>query len=204
MRLCALSLLLLVLCACTGGGGNAPSNQGGRPTDVSTGYPPTVEGARDLLREFLAKDANVLKLRSQLKPTLAELEKIYQPAFLEKAEQGENKLWPITLRDPDLKRDAAQTEVLVYAATTAQLAAWQSPTREEFGDEPKILHKSNFARVPQYVLEGLTFYRFKFVKPGEKLGAVYAALLVHVNGRWVLIWNPVYLVEFHDDIMARK
>lgn len=204
MKPFALMLLVLLLAACSGGSGNAPRNAPSRQDDVSLAHPPTAEGAKAVLQEFLVKGAHALKLRSQLKPTSAELEKIYQPAFVEKAVKAEDKLWQQSITDPDFKRNIDQTEIQVFAATTQQLRAWQPPVSEQFGDDPKLVHKFNFARVPQYVLDDLTFYRFRFVKPGEQAGAVFAALLVHVNGRWVLIWNPVYIVEFYDSIMARK
>ena len=43
--------------------------------------------------------------------------------------------------------------------------------------------------VGPFIKPGLTFYRGKFVKPGERLGMSYDGL-VHVNGRWVWVPKP--------------
>lgn len=204
MKTIALMLVVLLLTACSGGSGNAPRNEGSRPDDVSMAHPPTLEGAKAVLQEFLAKDANALKLRSQLKPTAEDLAKIYQPGYVDKAVKAEDKLWTGLSHNPDFKRNADQTKVLVYSATTEQLRAWRPPVSEQFADPKPPAIKVQFEKVPLYVLDSLTFYRFKFATPDDASAAVFAALLCHVNGRWVLLWNPVYIIEFYDDIMKAK
>ncbi len=185
MKTCALLLVVLMLSACGGGSANTPSNAGA-PQDVSTAHPPTLEGARAVLAAFLEKDANALKLRSQLKPT------------------AEDRLWTGLAHNPDLKRNADQTRILVYEATTAQLRAWRPPVSEHFADPKPPAIAVHFEKVPLYVLDDLTFYRFKFATPDESSAAIFGALLCHVNGRWVLLWNPVYIIEYFDDIMRSK
>lgn len=203
MRTCALLLLTLLLAACGGGSANAPANNPG-PHDVSTAHPPTLEGARAVLAEFLEKEANALKLRSQLKPTTVDLAKVYQPGYLEQAIKAEDKLWAGMSHNPELKRNEDQTKILVFEATTEQLRAWRSPISEHFADPKPPAKAFHFEKVPLYVLDGLTFYRFKFATENESLAAVFGALLCHVNGRWVLLWNPVYIIEYYDDIMKAK
>lgn len=203
MKTCALLLVVLMLSACGGGSANKPSNAGA-PQDVSTAHPPTLEGARAVLAAFLEKDANALKLRSQLKPTAEDLAKIYQPGYVEKAVKAEDRLWTGLAHNPDLKRNADQTRILVYEATTAQLRAWRPPVSEHFADPKPPAITVHFEKVPLYVLDDLTFYRFKFATPDESSAAIFGALLCHVNGRWVLLWNPVYIIEYFDDIMRSK
>jgi len=204
MKTCALLLLSLLICACGGGSANAPGNGPAGPHDISTAHPPTLDGARAVLAEFLEENANALKLRSQLKPTADDLAKIYQPGYVEKAVKAEDKLWTGMSHSPELKRNADQTKVLVFEASTEELRAWRPPVSEQFANPKPPAIAVHFEKVPLYVLDGLRFYRFKFSTPNDSSAAVFAALLCHVNGRWVLIWNPVYVIEYYDDIMRAK
>ena len=199
-RLLPAALCVLLLAGC-GGAGNAPANAPRAALDVSHDLPPTEAGAKAALEEFAKPQAEMLKLLAQLKPSRTELEVIYQPAYVEKALAAEEKLWFSTLKQGGLRFEKDQTQVLLHRATTRELAAWGAETARDFSDSHA---PERFKRVALYVNDGLTFYRFRFVKPGLAYGAVFDALLTHANGRWVLIQNPVRVIERYDEIMAYK
>lgn len=194
--------LLLCLSVPPGCGGGKPNTGNSAPKahDLSTDHPPTLEGAKAVLSEFLSKDAPGVKLLAQLKPTQDDLAAVYMPAFVEKATKAEDKLWPAALKTGGLRGKIDQTELQLFSATTRELSSWSDETRVAFGDDQ---NPDRFKKVPLYVLDGLTFYRFKFVKPGQNYGAVFDLLLVHANGRWLLIQNPATIIVHYDEIMRQ-
>lgn len=194
-----LLLCLYVLVGC-GGGKPSEGNSAPKAHDASTDHPPTADGAKAVLSEFLYKDVQGVKLLAQLKPTQDDLAAIYMPAFVEKAAKAEDKLWPAALKAGGLRGKVDQTELQLFSATTRELSAWGEKTRLAFGDDQS---PDRFKKVPLYVLDGLTFYRFKFVKPGQSFGAVFDLLLVHANARWVLIQNPATIISHYDEIMRQ-
>ena len=73
-----------------------------------------------------------------------------------------------------------QTELLIWAATTEELQN-QSGHAMEF--------PGGYKGVADKLGAGLTWYRFKTVRPGERSGMAYDGL-VYVNGRWAFFPKP--------------
>ena len=46
-----------------------------------------------------------------------------------------------------------------------------------------------YKRVVQFMKPGIPIVRFKFVKPGDRIGLAFDGL-VYVNGRWALMPKP--------------
>lgn len=141
--------------------------------------------ARALLTKMLRGNANERHALSlALKPSLAD----YKAIFLnvddaKRAEDGYQRLWSqvVSRRLPDFgPRVPAQSELLLWSATTAELRAYTGNAVQFAGGWRKVALR---------LRPGLTFYRFKFVKPGETLGRAFGGL-VRVNGRWVIIPKP--------------
>jgi hypothetical protein len=72
----------------------------------------------------------------------------------------------------------ANTELALFKATTDELQQGAAAANEFPGGYKRIADKFK---------PGLTIYRWKYVKPGEKLGMAFDGL-VNVNGHWV--WFP--------------
>ena len=71
--------------------------------------------------------------------------------------------------------------MLLYHVTTADLKKWTEAASRDFpGGYRTVASKFN---------DGITVYRFKFVKPGETLGMAYDGL-VYVNGHWRIFPKP--------------
>jgi hypothetical protein len=158
--------LLGVACKKEGGGGSAATSK----------YPGTDEGARQLLSEIrTSSDARGLTLA--LKATSADYRAVFVDAEVAKAEAGYEKLWS----DPKAVIGASpeNTELLLAKATTEELQQWTAEVDAGF--------PGGYKRIAAKLKPGLTVYRWKYVKPGEKSGMAFDGL-VHVNNRWV--WFP--------------
>jgi hypothetical protein len=157
-------------------GGPAARPLTGAPTPVAINFPGTAEGAKALLGEFLKPNANRPGLTRALKPTAAEYAAVFEGDNATKAATAYEKLW----NDPRavIGADPANTELLVWSATTDELKSGTGEANHFPG---------GYKQVAQHLKSGLTMYRWKFVKPGEKLGMAYDGL-VYVNGRWT--WFP--------------
>jgi hypothetical protein len=143
-------------------------------------HPPTEAGAKALLSEFLKPDADRLKLSLALKPT----SKDYRAVFAteenaKKAEEAYSKLWEMVNKRP-IGPNPGQTEILLWSATTDQLKAGAGNA----GHFP-----GGYKRAAQFLKPGVTVYRWKFVKPGERLGMAFDGLY-NIDGRWVLMPKP--------------
>ncbi|MDQ3368792.1 MAG: hypothetical protein M3680_25465 [Myxococcota bacterium] len=162
----AIGLLLAVLGACdkkSGGGAAATSK-----------YPGTAEGAKQMLTDIRSGDAAAMT--RALKPTSADYKAVFGDAVAAKVETSYDSLW----KDPKavISADPANTELLISQATTEELQSWTGAADSFPG---------GYKDAAASLKPGLTFYRWKYVKPGETLGMAYDGL-VHVNGHWA--WFP--------------
>ena len=139
-------------------------------------YPGTEEGARQLLTDIrVSSDARGMTLA--LKPSSDDYKAVFVGDAAAKAEAGYDKIWS----DPKAVISAAptNTELTLAKATTEELQSWTGAAATDF--------PGGYKRVADKLKPGLTVYRWKYVKPGERLGMAYDGL-VHVNGHWV--WFP--------------
>ena len=153
------------------GGSDAPAQAAS-----STDFPGTEDGAKALLTKLLDSETDRATMTRALRPTDADYEAIFIPKAAAKAKTGYAGLWS---SDTVIKPKEGQTALLLWNATSADIKAWQGSAAREF--------PGGWKGVGASLQDGLTFYRFKFVKPGKTLGMSFDGL-VHVNGHWV--WTP--------------
>lgn len=157
---------------------------GGDAVDEKPSYPGTADGAKALLQAFLAPDADYKALSDALRPTDADYEAAFTPEAAAKAKAGYEKPWDdglMVLKPGDPER----TEILIWAATAEELQTKTGDAREFPG---------GYAQAAPHLKPGTTWYRVKFVKPGERSGMAFDGL-VHVNGRWVVFPKPWRVLE---------
>lgn len=142
------------------------------------GYSADEAGVRALAGDLKGNPA----LLGELAPTLSDCKAIVTD------DADATKLFEYTaalfkaVSEKGLDADADQTEVQVASATVAALKAGQA------GEMP-----GGYAKIAPKLRDGLTFWLFRYAKPGETSGMRYDGL-VHVNGRWVFVpkpWRPL-------------
>jgi hypothetical protein len=168
-RRCVLILaLVLTVAACR------KESSGGAA--LTSKYPGTDEGVRQLLVE-LRTSGDAKALTHALKPTIADYRAVFVEDVVARAEAGYEKLWS----DPKtvIAAPPENTDIVLAKATTEELQKWTAEVDAGF--------PGGYKRIAAKLKPGLTVYRWKYVKPGEKSGMAYDGL-VHVNYRWV--WFP--------------
>jgi len=152
---------------------------GGAKIDPSK-FPATEAGAKALLKSFFDPKVDRVALSLALKPKSADYRAVFtKEEVAAKAEKAYESLWKIVKRRP-IGPKAGQTELLLWEATTDDLKAGTGNARKFPG---------GYKRVAKLLKSGLKVYRFKFVRPGEKLGMAFDGLY-NLGGRWVLMPKP--------------
>jgi hypothetical protein len=118
-----------------------------------------------------------------LKPDRADYEAVFGKDLAAKVEAAYQSAW--AGGDPGIGPKEGQTEVLVWKATTEELRAGTGDAKEFPGGWKTAAEKLS---------PGLTFHRFKFVKPGEATGMAYDGL-IFLNGRWRMFPKPWRALE---------
>jgi hypothetical protein len=131
------------------------------------------DGAKKLLKKFLDDDTDRLELTQALVPQDDDYEAVFKDGA-DEAKKSYKKLFDKNA-DAKIEPKSGQTELKVFSATTEELKAGSD-------DFP-----GGYKSVASKFKKGLTFYAWKFVKPGESMGMAYDGL-VHVNGHWA--WFP--------------
>jgi len=136
------------------------------------------KGAKQLLNNFINPNIDHLKLTKTLHPNKID----YKAFFIEKSWEKAMKVYEETLWTKDLVIEAkeGQTEILLWAATPAELKAGTGNTKAFPG---------GYREITDQIKGEPTIYRFKFVKPGETSGSTYDGL-VYINGHWVIFPKP--------------
>ncbi|MEM7659538.1 MAG: hypothetical protein AAF399_25710 [Bacteroidota bacterium] len=144
------------------------------------------EGVEEMLAYLLtASRKERAMFTEELRPTKEECELLFEPAVAKKVYRYQRRLQRQTriVVQPLLK---SQTELLIWAASSAELSSYQGEAR---------FFPGGYHELAEFLKPGFVFYRFKFIQPGRKLGSAYD-VLVHVNGHWRLIHRPwTVLVE---------
>ena len=146
------------------------------PGASATDFPGTEEGAKALLTKLLENEADRAMMTLALKPTDADYEAIFVSDVVDKVKKGYESLWS---GNPVIKPKEGQTALLLWGATSAEIKDWTGGAARDF--------PGGWKGVGASLQDGLTFYRFKFVEPGETLGMAFDGL-VYVNDHWV--WAP--------------
>lgn len=138
----------------------------------------TEAGARELLSAFLKPDADRKALSAALRPANADYEAVFTADLAAKLRAAHAPMWDA---GQGIGPNEGQTEILLHGVPSAEIKAWTQ-------NASNIL-PGGYERVKDQINDGLTIYRFKFVKPGESLGMAFDGL-VHVNGNWRLFPKP--------------
>lgn len=133
--------------------------------------------AHEFLLQFLDPASDLEALTRAMKPNEADIRVIYQESLASKLLPYIDRLFRPGLA---LGPSEGQSELIVIHATTNNLLNGDAVLDEFPGGYSKVL---------EFMNEGFSIVRFKFVAPGETSGMAYDGL-VHVNGRWVLIPKP--------------
>ena len=156
------------------GGGGAPSAGGAQGNE---------EGAKTLLAQFVAPNADHAALTKSLKPTSADYKALFDGETAPKIESAQAKDWESG--KAAIKPGDGQTEVKIASATGADLAAGKGGAKEFPG---------GYKKLGKHLIPTATFFRFKFVKPGEDSGTAYDGL-AFVNNHWVIAPKPFRALE---------
>ena len=118
-------------------------------------------------------------LTMMLKPDESDYEKVFKGKLANKVYKYHRRLYRLSdiIIQPLLPH---QTDIKLWEATTNELKDYIAEARHFPGGYHEIAH---------HLHEGLTFYRFKFVEPGRKLGSAYD-VMVYVNGSWKIFHRP--------------
>lgn len=141
------------------------------------GFPPTDAGARALLQQFFAAGANLVALTASLRPGPKDYRAVYKEPFASALEKTHGAMWK---GRPAIRPNAGQSELLMFFTSTTDLIA-RKKALEVF--------PGGYKQVVSHMKPGVPIVRFKFVKPGERLGMAFDGL-VYVNGRWLLMPKP--------------
>lgn len=156
-------------------GNGSGATTSGTPAAKSDG---TAAGAKAVVEAFVKPGADTKALTAALKPTKADYEAVFTADIAGKVEEAHAPMWAA---NPAIGPKEGQTEARIVAAvSTADIKAWNQNASNLPGGYQKI--KDNFK-------DGLTVYKFDFVKPGEDAGMSFD-ILVHVNGQWRLFPKP--------------
>ncbi len=133
--------------------------------------------ARNVIRKFMAPNADYVALTRALFPTEKDVRTVFADpvasrlvAFYAKAFKPGIKIRP----KPE------HTDFLSWQSTTGKLKA---------GDPMLQKFAGGIKKVAPYYIADVPIARFKFVKSGETLGLVFDSLYF-VNGRWVFMPKP--------------
>ncbi len=141
-------------------------------------FPGTEDGAKALLESFLQPGADHVAMTKSLRPAYADYDAIFVEKVVTPVRDTYEELW--NRNNYLIKNEEGQTKLLMWKATTEEL-------NERTGDSDKF--PGGYKKIADKLKPGLTFYRFKFVKPGDKHGRAFDGL-VFVNGHWVIVSKP--------------
>lgn len=144
------------------------------------------EGVVALLRHILsANKKEITELTYQLEPSREEYEQVFKAPYDKLVWRYHKRLrrYADVRVHPILKK---QTEFLLWSATTEQLQLYEGEARNFPG---------GYREMATFMKPELTFYRFKFVEPGRKLGSAFD-VLIYIDGHWRMFHRPwTVLVE---------
>lgn len=135
------------------------------------------QDAETFLKGFLNPKANHVAMTQKLIPQSNDCQMYFTD---KKLAQLSCKTYAGMLADFGIQPKAGQTELLVWQATGAELAAGTGNAYYFPGGYKNIAAKIN----PNAVI-----FAFKFVKPGKKIGYAFDGL-TYVNGQWRIFPKP--------------
>lgn len=133
--------------------------------------------ARVMLMRFFEPNADLGALTAALKPSEADIRKVYHDPLAEKLVVNYGELFAAGTK---FGPKPAQDTLLTVAATTGGLRSGNAVLREFPG---------GYAGILDYFKGDYPILRFKFVKSGETSGLAFDGL-IYVNNHWVLMPKP--------------
>jgi hypothetical protein len=130
-------------------------------------------GAKKLLKHLMDEDTDRAEITEALKPQDDDYAAVFKDDAAAEAKKGYKKLFD-KFAGSKIEPKAGQTELKLFSASTEDLK-----TSDDF--------PGGYKKVAGKIKKGLTFYAWKFVKPGESSGMAYDGL-VYVNDHWA--WFP--------------
>ncbi len=162
--------------------GSSPSTSSEAPSGAAI-LQGNDDGARALLAQFVAPNADHLALTRSLRPTSADYKTMFDAKTASKIEAAQAKDWDSN--KAVIKPKAAQTEIKVWSATGADLAKGTGNAKE---------FPAGYKKVAKHLAPSVLFFRFKFVEPGKDTGTAYDGL-AFVNGHWAIAPKPWRAME---------
>lgn len=137
-------------------------------------------GARALLSAFLDPGTDRAALTLALRPEPEDYAAVFAVDIAGQMRSAYEEAWRVESAKGNIviAPKAGQTELLLNSATGADFNG---------GAAAADGFPSGYREMQGKLRDGVVIYRWKFVKPGEKIGMAYDGL-AHVNGRWV--WFP--------------
>ncbi len=141
------------------------------------------EGTEELVRmlSYLqeAKLADRAYFSRFLEPTKEDCEAIFESSaavhFFRWERRVHRRIRPIVTPFSDV-----QTELAIWETHRAELLSYEGQASAFPG---------GYREIARFLKPGVQVYRVSFREPGRVYGASYD-LFVHVNGHWVLLWEP--------------
>ncbi|MDX1909786.1 MAG: hypothetical protein SF053_22305 [Bacteroidia bacterium] len=143
-------------------------------------FPPGKDGAEALIRYILSASPEARRDFSRtLYPSLSDCVVAFDTAFGTEVYHYERK---IKRKYNPVVRPMLQDQYtyLIWSATTEELT--------DYTGEASFF-PGGYHEIANHMAPGLSWYRFKFIEPGRKVGSAYD-VLVYVNGHWCMIHRP--------------
>lgn len=171
-------LVALVAFATLGCKGEEAKKEAEEGAAVKVDFPGTEEGAKALVETFLADGAKAKAITDALRPN----PKDYAAVFSADADAIKAKydaMWDGG--EMVIGRDTNQTEVVVWSSSSEGFSNMLDGDSKYF--------PGGYQKAAASLKPGLTFYRFKFVAPGEELGMGWDGL-VYLDDHWAFFPKP--------------
>lgn len=139
-------------------------------------YPGTPEGGKALVTAIITAPERSAFI-TKLKPSQADLEALFDASVVPALSAHVDKMFAAV---GEIKIKPDQTDVLFVSATSEDFKAEAEPAKSFPGGYAKIAAK---------LKPGITWYAWKYVVPGDKIGMAYDGL-AYVNGHWVWVAKP--------------
>ncbi len=137
--------------------------------------------AKELLQKVVDQKLDPREFSKMLEPSKEDCAQVFKKEFVDIAAKSYAKLW----EQAEIGPGPEHKEVIVFQATTDDFLAANQTARKFPGG-----YKNASAKLKK----GVTWYFFKFVKPGKELGLSFTGL-TKVNGKWKLFPKPWRFVE---------
>lgn len=143
-------------------------------------FPPGRSGVEEMLLYVLnANEESRLALTDSLEPRMADYDSVFETGYAKKVFKQQRYLQRVAdiIVKPLLRE---QTDYLLWEATQEDLLNLKGEAH---------MFPGGYHEFATHFKPNLTFYRFKFVEPGRKLGSAFD-VLVFVNGHWRIFHRP--------------